>query len=86
MVSLRLGTDHMALEVQGIIPQRNKYRRTLREEADALHSMVMVLMEQKDFEKKKKDLDPALLQLVKIDQAGFIEPFALLNRADGEIA
>jgi hypothetical protein len=35
---------------------------------------------------RQAHLDPALLQLVKIDQAGFIEPFALLNRADGEIA
>jgi len=45
-----------------------------------------VLTEQKDFEKKKKDLDPALLQLIQIDKAGFLEPFALLNRADSEIA
>jgi tetratricopeptide (TPR) repeat protein len=67
-------------------PNEPKYRRTMREEADSLHLMVTVLGEQKDFEKKKKDLDPALLQLVKIDQAGFIEPFALLNRVDGEIA
>ena len=58
----------------------------MREEADALHLMVAVLKEQKDFEKKKGTLDPALQQLVKIDEAGFLEPFALLNRADGEIA
>jgi hypothetical protein len=31
-------------------------------------------------------IDPALATLVKIDQAGFLEPFALLNRADKEIA
>jgi hypothetical protein len=31
-------------------------------------------------------IDPSLAALVKIDQAGLIEPFALLNRADGEIA
>jgi len=66
-------------------PEEPKYRRTMREEADSLHLMVTVLLEQKDFEKKKKDLDPALLQLVHVDQAGFIEPFALLNRADNEI-
>jgi tetratricopeptide (TPR) repeat protein len=67
-------------------PSEPKYRRTMREEADSLHLMVTVLLEQKDFEKRKKDLDPPLLQLVQIDQAGFIEPFALLNRADTEIA
>jgi len=67
-------------------PNELKYRRTMREEADSLHLMVTVLIEQKDFEKRKKDLDPTLLQLTAIDQAGFIEPFALLNRADNEIA
>jgi hypothetical protein len=67
-------------------PNEPKYRRTMREETDCLHLMVTVLTEQKDFEKKKKDLDPALLQLIAIDQAGFIEPFALLNHADNEIA
>jgi tetratricopeptide (TPR) repeat protein len=67
-------------------PNESAYRRTLREEADCLHLMVTVMTEQKDFEKKKKDMDPALVQLVKIDQSGFLEPFALLNRADKEIA
>jgi tetratricopeptide (TPR) repeat protein len=67
-------------------PNEPKYYRTMREEADSLHLMVSVMKEQKNFEKKKKDLDPSLLQLVQIDQAGFIEPFSLLNRADKEIA
>lgn len=67
-------------------PNEPKYRRTLREEADCLHVMVAVMTGQKDFEKHKKHLDPALLDLVRIDQAGFLEPFALLNRADNEIA
>ena len=67
-------------------PNEPKYRRTMREEADSLHLMVTVLMEQKDFDKKKNDLDPSLLSLLQIDRAGFIEPFALLNRADKEIA
>jgi hypothetical protein len=39
----------------------------------------------KDFEAKKKDVDPSLLQVVTVDQAGFIEPFAPLNRGDNEI-
>jgi tetratricopeptide (TPR) repeat protein len=67
-------------------PNEPAYRRTVREEADSLHMLVSVITGQKDFDKRKKDLDPALLQLVQIDQAGFIEPFALLNRADAEIA
>jgi len=67
-------------------PNEPKYRRTMREEADSLHLMVATMTEQKDFEKHKKDLDPALVDLVLLDKAGFLEPFALLNRADGEIA
>jgi len=67
-------------------PNEPKYRRTMREEVESLHLMVNVLTEQKDFEQKKKDLDPSLLQLIAIDHAGFLEPFALLNRGDDEIA
>jgi tetratricopeptide (TPR) repeat protein len=67
-------------------PKEPKYRRTMREEADCLRVMVDVLIGRKDFNKHKKDLDPALLDLVQIDQAGWLEPFALLNRADNEIA
>ena len=67
-------------------PNEPKYRRTMREEADSLHLLVTVLTEQKNFEKQKKDLDPSLLQVLAIDEAGLIEPFALLNRADNEIA
>ena len=67
-------------------PNEAKYRRTMREEADSLHLMVTVLTEQKDFERKKKDLDQSLLQVIAIDHAGFLDPFALLNRGDDEIA
>jgi len=67
-------------------PNEPKYRRTMREETESLHMMVDVLIGQKDFEKRKKDLDPALVDLVRIDRVGFLEPFALLNRADNEIA
>lgn len=66
-------------------PTEPKYRRTMREEADSLHLMITVMKEQKDFEKEKKKIDPSLLQLIQIDEAGFLEPFALLNRADNDI-
>jgi hypothetical protein len=48
--------------------------------------MVTVLGETGDLKKKQQQLDPTLQQLVKIDQAGFLEPFVLLDRADNEIA
>jgi hypothetical protein len=66
-------------------PNEPRYRRTMREEADCLRRMADVLIRRKDFEKHKKDLDPALLDLLQIDKAGFLEPCAL-NRADNEIA
>jgi len=67
-------------------PNEPAYRHTMREEVDSLHLMADVMREQKNFEKKKKDMDPALVQLVEIDKLGFLEPFALLNRADKEVA
>jgi tetratricopeptide (TPR) repeat protein len=63
-------------------PNEAKYRRTLREEADALHFMVLAL----STPEAAAHLDPSLAGLVKVDQAGFLEPFALLNRPDNEIA
>ena len=67
-------------------PNETTYRHTMKEEVDSLQMLVNVIKEQKGFEKKKKDLDPALLQLIQIVKDGFLEPFALLNRADKEIA
>jgi tetratricopeptide (TPR) repeat protein len=67
-------------------PTEPKYRRTLKEEADSLSVMIAVLKEQKDYKKKSKDLDPSLQSLIKIQEAGFLEPFVLFNRADTEIA
>jgi len=67
-------------------PNEPKYRHTLREEADSLRLMITVLKEQKNYAKKLKDLDPSLQSLIKLQEVGFLEPFVLLNRADGEIA
>jgi tetratricopeptide (TPR) repeat protein len=67
-------------------PNEPKYRRTLKEESDSLGLMITVLKEQKDYRKKLKDLDPSLQDLIKIQEAGFLDPFVLLNRADNDIA
>lgn len=69
-------------------PNETKYRHTLKEESDSLHTMVSVISE---LQKSKKgdetsDLDPSLAALVKIDQAGLLDPFVLLNRVDNDIA
>jgi tetratricopeptide (TPR) repeat protein len=67
-------------------PNEPSYRRTLKEESDSLGLMITVLKEQKDYKKKVKDLDPSLQSLIKIQEAGFLDPFVLLNRADNDIA
>ena len=67
-------------------PKETTYRRSLREESEALDAMVKVLAPEAASEKKAKKLDPALLQLIQIDQKGLLEPFVLLNRADPDIA
>jgi hypothetical protein len=67
-------------------PNEPKYRHTLKEESDSLGLMIAVLKEQKDYQKKVKDLDPSLQSLIKIKEADFLEPFVLINRADAEIA
>ena len=63
-------------------PKEAQYRHTLAEEVDALRLFVLALSQPG----VASTLDPAFAALVKIDQAGFIEPFALLNRADKDIA
>jgi tetratricopeptide (TPR) repeat protein len=62
-------------------PSESQYRRTLSEEVDALRLMVLALKQP-----NITAIDPSLAALIKVDQAGFVEPFALLNRADKEIA
>ena len=67
-------------------PKISRDRRTLQEEAHALNFMITVLKEQKDYEKRLAKLDPSLQALIKIQKAGFLDPFVLLNRADAGIA
>ena len=67
-------------------PNEPKYRRSLQEESESLGLMITVLKDQKDYKQKLKDLDPPLQSLIKIQEAGFLEPFGLLNRADDGIA
>jgi|HubBroStandDraft_6_1064221.scaffolds.fasta_scaffold42058_2 tetratricopeptide (TPR) repeat protein len=62
-------------------PKEPSYRHTLREEVDSLRMMVELVSKPEVVPK----LDPSFAGLVKIDQAGFLEPFALLNRADKDI-
>jgi len=67
-------------------PNDTAYRRSLKEEAEALDAMVGVLAPDAASLKKAEKLDPALLALIQIDHEGLLEPYVLLNRADPEIA
>jgi tetratricopeptide (TPR) repeat protein len=67
-------------------PRENAYRRSLKEEAEALDTMVAVLAPEAASEKRAAQLDPSLLALVRLDHEGLLEPFVLLNRADRDIS
>jgi tetratricopeptide (TPR) repeat protein len=67
-------------------PNEPAYRRSLKEEAEALDTMVTVLAEDAKSKKKAKNMDPSLLALVQLDHLGLLESFVLFNRADAGIA
>jgi tetratricopeptide (TPR) repeat protein len=67
-------------------PNETAYRRSLKEEAEALDTMVTVIAEDAKSKKKAKNMDPSLLALVQLDHAGLLEPFVLFNGADAGIA
>lgn len=67
-------------------PNETTYRRSLKEETEALTSLIKALEPEATTEKKARQLDPTLLELIEINQKGLLEPFVLLNRADPEIA
>ena len=62
-------------------PDEKKYRHSLAEEVEALHLMAVALSQSE----VASTLEAPFAALLKIDQAGLLEPFALLNRADTEI-
>jgi tetratricopeptide (TPR) repeat protein len=66
-------------------PDEKEYRHSLKEEYAALSGVVeQVRRDQK--ENKIKKLDPSLANLVKIADAGLLEPFILFAKADRGIA
>jgi tetratricopeptide (TPR) repeat protein len=67
-------------------PNETVYRRSLKEESEALHAMVSLIAEDATNKKKANNLDPALAALVQLDHAGLLDPFVLFNRADPGIA
>ncbi|HEX7999117.1 MAG TPA: tetratricopeptide repeat protein [Pyrinomonadaceae bacterium] len=66
-------------------PNEKTYRHSLAEESDALRLVITVVKEQMK-EKKIKQLNPSLAALVKLHEAGLLEPYILIARADDGIA
>jgi tetratricopeptide (TPR) repeat protein len=62
-------------------PNEKTYRHSLAEEAAALR-MVVDNVKQQTKDGKVKQLDPALAELVKINDDGLLEPFILFARVD----
>jgi tetratricopeptide (TPR) repeat protein len=73
-------------------PGEKQYRHSLAEEADALTTAATVYLETSTKDKDKKSQAPAvpkdtsLVTLLRLHQAGMIEPYVLLNAADEGIA
>jgi len=62
-------------------PGEKTYRHSLAEEMDAMRIVIISLKEQmgnKDFKKP----EPSLANLIRLNDAGMLEPFILLTRAD----
>jgi len=64
-------------------PNEKTYRHSLAEELDALR---MVILSVKEQGKEIKQLEPSLERLVKLNEAGLLEPYILFARADQGIA
>lgn len=66
-------------------PGEKGYRHTLREEAEALRSVVESVRQQTK-DKKIKTLDASLARLVKLQDEGLLEAYILFARVDAGIA
>jgi tetratricopeptide (TPR) repeat protein len=73
-------------------PKENRPRRTLVEEVEGLRTMLHVSQEMTEAKSPQISADdlarwgPVLKTLAEIDHDGLLEPFALLERADPELA
>ncbi len=64
-------------------PNEPRYRHTIREEIEALRSVITVANELKG---KKKNLNPQIETLINLDKDGLLEAFIIIARPDNGIA
>lgn len=62
-------------------PQEKTYRHTLREEVEALHAVAQSAREMSKGQGAQA-LDPSLVNLIKLDEAGLLEAYIFFTRAD----
>lgn len=67
-------------------PNEKAYRHSLREEVDALETVVAAASEDARNHRKRKNIDPAVLDLLKLHDESLMEAFVLISRADQGIA
>lgn len=66
-------------------PNEKTYRHSLAEEVEALRLVISMVNEQTK-EKKIKQLNPSLATLLKLNEAGLLEPYILMARVDEGIS
>jgi tetratricopeptide (TPR) repeat protein len=68
-------------------PNEKNYRHSLREEVEALEVVARIISESvKSGKMKEKELDPSTSNLLKIHNAGLLEAYVLLAKANAGIA
>lgn len=67
-------------------PNEKTYRHSLREEMDALGLVIETAKNETNGGKDKSKLDPSIANLLKLHDAGLLEAFILLAKADAGIA
>ena len=86
---LAYGMNHalwMSEKFKKEFPAETEYRHTLKEETESLSLFLEILSGEKNKSDQSAQSDPGIQMLIKIQQAGLLELFALLNRADDGIA
>ena len=64
-------------------PDEKVYRHSMKEEVDALRSVVSAA---KDFEKDPKKVDPQIQMIARLDSEGLLDAFVLMTASDEGVA
>lgn len=79
------GKNGLSEKFSKAYPGETRYRHSLAEEVDALR-LVLVSASEQLKENKKLGLDPSIVTLMKLNEAGLLEPYVLFARVDAGVA